>query len=113
MDSENEIHDTPMTTPVTAIPVPAVGLFNWWRAMGTPATTGTTLADWAVTPFRDAWCFERRDGDGSEAFLLHQVGLVHFGWDLDTLETAYEILTKRRSLTVTTAQIQRRRRRSS
>lgn len=69
-------------------------LFSWWRGLQTPATAGTTLADWEVTPYRDAWCFTRRGHDRGDGYLIRGTNLTHFGWDYDTLESAYQMLTR-------------------
>lgn len=69
-------------------------LFAWWCDLQTPATAGTALADWEVTPYRDAWCFTRRGRSHHDAYLIRGTNLTHFGWDHDTLETAYCLLTQ-------------------
>ena len=69
-------------------------LFSWWRSLETPATAGTTLADWEVVQHRDAWCFTRRGRERRDGYLIRGANLTHFGWDHDTLESAYQMLTR-------------------
>ncbi len=69
-------------------------LFAWWCGLQTPATMGTTLADWEVVQYRDAWCFTRRGSRDNNAYLIRGTSLTHFGWDHDTLESAYDMLTR-------------------
>jgi hypothetical protein len=84
-------------------------LFAWWCGLQTPATAGTTLADWEVVQYRDAWCFSRRGRSDNEAYLIRSSGLTHFGWDHDTLESAYRMLTQNwRPQPVDTRVVQRR-----
>jgi hypothetical protein len=70
-------------------------LFTWWAGLQTPDTVGTTLADWEVVQYRDAWCFTRQDsGRDGDAYLIRGTSLAHFGWDDDTLESAYLMLMR-------------------
>ena len=69
-------------------------LFTWWSGLETSATVGTTLADWEVVPYRDAWCFSRREQTDCGAYLIRGTSLVNFGWDDDTFESAYQMLTQ-------------------
>ena len=68
-------------------------VFSWWSGLHTPATSGTTIDDWEVVGYRDAWCFTRRHRDDSEAFMIRGVSLINFGCEDDTLESAYEMLS--------------------
>ena len=69
-------------------------LFTWWSGLETSATAGTTLADWDAVPYRDAWCFSRRERTDSEAYLIRGTSLVNFGWEDDDLESAYQMLSR-------------------
>jgi len=68
-------------------------LFDWWHDLGTLATRSTTLADWQVVKYRDAWCFTRRERRGHDWYMIRGTNVITFGWDEDSLETAYEMLT--------------------
>jgi hypothetical protein len=46
-------------------------------------------------------CFQRFEGD-KEAFLVGEGRMIHFGFDVDTLESAYEALGPRRDVAETT-----------
>ena len=72
-------------------PTPA-DLFEWWCSLRTPATLGTTLADWEAVQFRDAWCFSRWGNADSEAYLIRGNRLTQFGRDQDTMDSAYRML---------------------
>ena len=71
-------------------PIPAT-LFDWWCTLRTPATLGTTFADWEAVQYRDAWCFSRWRRSDNETYLIRGNGLTHFGRDHDTMESAYRI----------------------
>ncbi len=68
-------------------------VFSWWSELHTPATSGTTFEDWEASVYRDAWCFTRRDRSDCEAFMIRGASLINFGWEDDTLESAYEMLS--------------------
>ena len=72
-------------------PTPAE-LFDWWCTLRTPATLGTSLADWEAVSYRDAWCFSRGGSCDNEAYLIRGDGVAHFGRDQDTMESAYRML---------------------
>lgn len=74
-------------------PTPA-DLFEWWCNLRTPATKGTTLADWESVQYLDAWCFSRGDHSDNEAYLIRGNGLTQFGRNHDTIESAYRMLSQ-------------------
>jgi hypothetical protein len=65
--------------------------FSWWVDLHTPYTNETTASDWVAHGYKDVVCFQRNIGD-SEAFLVGEGRMIHFGFDSDTLESAYEAL---------------------
>ena len=69
-------------------------VFSWWSQLHTPATFATTFEDWEVVGYRDAWCFTRLGRDVAEAFMIRGASLINFGWEDDTLESAYEMLRR-------------------
>jgi hypothetical protein len=75
--------------------------FSWWEALRTPYTDGTTVDDWEVIGYKDVVCFQR-SRDDSEAFLVGEGRMIHFGFDSDTLESAYDALGPRRDGSETT-----------
>jgi len=76
--------------------------FSWWVDLDTPYTKGTSLSDWVATPYRDVVCFQRRPDD-VDAFMVRRGQMLLFGFDMDTLESAYESLTPRYSETTSIA----------
>lgn len=76
--------------------------FSWWEDLNTPYTEGTTLSDWVATPYRDVVCFQRSEAD-VDAFMVRRGQMLHFGFDMDTLESAYESLAPRHRETTSIA----------
>jgi hypothetical protein len=81
--------------------VSAARAFAWWAELGTPYTAGTVLDDWVATGYKDVVCFQRFAGD-NEAFLVGEGRVMHFGFDTDSLESAYEALGPKRGVSETT-----------
>lgn len=88
--------DTTVMSPVLT-EAEAAEAFAWWVSLGTPYTQGTEVGDWVGTRFRDVVCFQRYAGD-VEAFLVGPRRMIHFGLDIDTLESAYEAMGPAREL---------------
>ena len=65
--------------------------FAWWDSLNLGTTRGTTVEDWEVTPYRDAFCFTRPSAHPN-AWLIRDRVVMHFGFDSDTIESAYEML---------------------
>lgn len=75
--------------------VAAETAYSWWLELATPYTEGLTLSDWVTQPFRDVVCFQRYEG-AEDAYLVRRGQMIHFGFDHDTLESAYEALGPQR-----------------
>lgn len=69
-------------------------LFEWWCGLATQATRNTTLSDWDLVKYRDAWCFTRRDHHRHDWYMIRGTNVINFGWDDDSLDTAYALLTR-------------------
>jgi hypothetical protein len=69
-------------------------LFAWWESLSTPYTKDTQFEDWDAEIHKDAACFTRYPG-ADEGFLVREGTVMHFGFDYDTVESAYEALPPR------------------
>lgn len=67
--------------------------FDWWASLDTPPTRNTNVDDWVVSSFRDAICFTR-PAEYPNAWLVRDRTVVNFGFDHDTLESAYGMLPR-------------------
>ena len=85
-------------------------LFTWWAGLDMPHTKGTSRADWTATAHRDAVCFTHEEMP-SEGFLVRANTVMHFGFNEDSLETAYEMLPEPRGKDESTSIVSRHHRR--
>jgi hypothetical protein len=70
----------------------AAQLFARWASLDTPATAGTSFRDWDTCVYRDAVCFTRPGVAGADVYLLRGTSVITFGFDDDTIESAYQML---------------------
>ena len=68
--------------------------FGYWAGLDTPATRDTELDDWDFVAYREAVCFTRKGATTQDAYLVSGTSIVHFGFDHDTLESAYQMITQ-------------------
>jgi hypothetical protein len=68
--------------------------FVWWASLGTPHTQGLAFDDWDVARYKDAFWFWRKDGT-PDAHMIRGKTTMHFGFDTDTLESAYNSMPQK------------------
>jgi hypothetical protein len=84
--------DTRPSTHTSSETALASHLFERWASMDTPATAGTSFSDWDTCSYRDAICFTRPGAAGADVYLLRDTSVITFGFDDDTIESAYRLL---------------------
>jgi len=66
--------------------------FEQWRVVNpTGPASRRDLGDWDVDFYRDAVCFSR-PSKPNDVFMVRDSNLIHFGLDLDTYESAYQMI---------------------
>ena len=72
-------------------------MFSCVLSLDTSSVRGTTLSDWDVVGYRDAWLFTKKRSLANDAFLVRGTSVINFGPDDESLDEIYDMLPSPRS----------------
>jgi len=68
-------------------------MFSCVLALNTSSVRDTTLSDWDIVSYRDAWLFTKKRSLANDAYLVRGSSVINFGPDDEDLEEIYSRLT--------------------